>query len=408
MKRFEKNANITSEEEKKLSVFVNTNLHAKPKGFYHMDSRVEGQSIKEVSGSPKEIAEYIADGNALLFMNAVCIDVDNHYHNSMGCLKEGYNPDELIEKITMKETLNVLEDVGIEPCLAYQSFNSTPECEKFHLIIPVDNLNHNEYKKISKQFSLLFGYGYDDTLPFCTSNVRRNQDSEFVEGTLLYGTDKEILVDDYKEYTPADLIQRLEKANIKLREKTPDIDKCRLDASIKANNVEGNRTTNAIIENLGGNISISSDVAKIGGGTFSRCTALKSIDIPDSVKEIGGYAFDECKNLTSVNIPNSVTKIGYEAFVGCDNLKIICNKGSCAETYAKEYHFPIEYLEKEQAYEVSEASDASSLIAKLKAISEKAADLQSELEKLTNTFEGRNPSENQPDKKKKTEMLLDK
>ena len=61
---------------------------------------------------------------------------------------------------------------------------------------------------------------------------------------------------------------------------------------------------------------IPDSVAEIGGGTFSNCCALTSIEIPTSVTEIGELAFKSC-GLTSVVIPDSVTKIGDDAFSDC-------------------------------------------------------------------------------------------
>ena len=63
----------------------------------------------------------------------------------------------------------------------------------------------------------------------------------------------------------------------------------------------------------------------IGGGAFSYCTSLTSIEIPNSVTNIEGGAFDSCCSLISINIPNSVTNIGDGAFSGCTSLPVIDN-----------------------------------------------------------------------------------
>ena len=59
------------------------------------------------------------------------------------------------------------------------------------------------------------------------------------------------------------------------------------------------------------------NVSYIGKGTFSGCTALKSINIPSSVTDIRDSAFNGCTALTSINIPSLVTNIGSSAFRSC-------------------------------------------------------------------------------------------
>lgn len=67
------------------------------------------------------------------------------------------------------------------------------------------------------------------------------------------------------------------------------------------------------------NIIIPDSVTYIGGSAFAYCTALTNIEIPDSVTYIGGSAFAYCINLTTVTIPNNITTLGY-TFDGCINL----------------------------------------------------------------------------------------
>jgi len=105
-------------------------------------------------------------------------------------------------------------------------------------------------------------------------------------------------------------------------------------------------------------VVIPDSVTSIGGGAFSGCTGLTSIEvaagnrayhsengvlfnlnqarlirypggkmgsyaIPNSVTSIGGGAFSDCTGLTSVVIPDSVTSIGGGAFSGCTGLTSI-------------------------------------------------------------------------------------
>lgn len=66
-------------------------------------------------------------------------------------------------------------------------------------------------------------------------------------------------------------------------------------------------------------IKLSNNLKKIGRDAFSRCTGLKSIDIPNSVIELAG--FTHCTGLKSIDIPNKVTVLA--GFNGCTSLKFI-------------------------------------------------------------------------------------
>ena len=80
-------------------------------------------------------------------------------------------------------------------------------------------------------------------------------------------------------------------------------------------------------------------VTAIGGGAFSFCLNLTSVDIPNSVTSIGISAFQNCISLTSVTIPNSVTSIGNYAFAYCRSLTslTIPNSVTSIGDYAFEY-----------------------------------------------------------------------
>jgi hypothetical protein len=65
-------------------------------------------------------------------------------------------------------------------------------------------------------------------------------------------------------------------------------------------------------------VTISDSVASIGGGAFSACTNLPTINITNG--SIGTGAFFRCSGLTSVDIGSGVTSIGSNAFAWCTSL----------------------------------------------------------------------------------------
>ena len=75
-------------------------------------------------------------------------------------------------------------------------------------------------------------------------------------------------------------------------------------------------------------ITIPDSVTKIGDYAFSNCNSLTEIKIPNKVKSIGGRVFWFCESLKNVTIPDSVTMIGDMAFVGCKSLTDITIPGS--------------------------------------------------------------------------------
>ena len=125
-------------------------------------------------------------------------------------------------------------------------------------------------------------------------------------------------------------------------------------------------------------VTIPEGVTEIGKGAFFGKSRIESLVIPEGVTRIENHAFEECRGLRQVSFPHSVKYIGYQAFYKCrglrevvipsnveyigehafgkyfffkylprakfpyeeyrtyKNFRIICEKGSAAERYAKE------------------------------------------------------------------------
>ena len=72
--------------------------------------------------------------------------------------------------------------------------------------------------------------------------------------------------------------------------------------------------------NLVTELIIPQTVTTIENSAFLNCTSITSVTIPESVTYIGNFAFQNCSSLTSVTISGSVTSIGYSAFQNCSSL----------------------------------------------------------------------------------------
>ncbi len=92
-------------------------------------------------------------------------------------------------------------------------------------------------------------------------------------------------------------------------------------------------------------ITIPETVKTIGMNAFNTCTNLYNVTIPSNVASIGEGAFQNCLGLTEARISGSVTTVGTNAFATCPKLKIVCYKGSSAETYAKDNGIRYESLQ---------------------------------------------------------------
>ena len=95
-------------------------------------------------------------------------------------------------------------------------------------------------------------------------------------------------------------------------------------------------------------VTLPDSITGIYHGAFYGCKKLKNINIPDSVEHIDTYAFKYCPNLTSLTIPSSVESIGNDAID--KECKIICEKGSKAEKYAKDNGLDYNYSDGDYLY----------------------------------------------------------
>ena len=78
-----------------------------------------------------------------------------------------------------------------------------------------------------------------------------------------------------------------------------------------------------VIERTATEVTLPSDLEKIGDNAFADCYDLTSVSIPSGVKSIGTRGFATCRNLTVSTFPTVLTSIGSYAFVDCYKLTSI-------------------------------------------------------------------------------------
>lgn len=106
--------------------------------------------------------------------------------------------------------------------------------------------------------------------------------------------------------------------------------------------LEGGKVTIMRYIGEGGEVAIpqtidNSPVVAIADDAF-KGTSVTSVTIPEGVSNIGWFAFSNCTSLGEIKIPRSVTSVSYGAFDNCPrDLRIICERGSYIEAYAKSW-----------------------------------------------------------------------
>lgn len=79
------------------------------------------------------------------------------------------------------------------------------------------------------------------------------------------------------------------------------------------------------------NVTLGSNVKRIGEGAFFRCSNLRHINLPEGLEIIGEYGFRET-GISEVFIPTSVTRLESWCFFRCNNLtKVIATPSIAPE-----------------------------------------------------------------------------
>ena len=87
-----------------------------------------------------------------------------------------------------------------------------------------------------------------------------------------------------------------------------------------------------------GELTVPSNVERIGNAAFGGNNDLTAVTIPNSVTNIGRYAFEDCDNLISATLPNGITFIPSGLFRLCDNLKTVNIPDSVDKIYSQAFY----------------------------------------------------------------------
>ena len=127
-----------------------------------------------------------------------------------------------------------------------------------------------------------------------------------------------------------------------------NLDRLNLEAEVTSmtySNYSGNVTIPVTVVYNGNTYTVTG----IGERAFEDCTGLTSVVIPNGITDIGESAFAGCSSLTSVTIPESVSTLGYGGtFQRCTNLRSVqWNAVSCIlkETAPGKHSSPFQSLD---------------------------------------------------------------
>lgn len=166
--------------------------------------------------------------------------------------------------------------------------------------------------------------------------------------------------------TKLDVVAPRPDGSISQPDSCPFLLKIKEDGTLRINGIKDSSVTELVIPaelfgrkvtEIGGNaffnasfssVSISDGITKLGNYAFYGCSNLESVELPDSVTEIGYGAFWRCSNLQEITLSGNVTVIGEYAFGDVsNNFTIIAERGSYADTYAREYGISVRYVDED-------------------------------------------------------------
>ncbi len=239
-----------------------------------------------------------------------------NYLNVVGIKSYAFNNNQVIEKVTLPETISEIEANAFSSS-SIKEINIPESVKKIGAaaFYFCDNLRS---VIIPKTVKTIEEYAFYNTILVYTncSDVSIWDENAFDDNLVYIYKDLDltkIIKDDYFEYyidNTATLLNYIgEESNIEI--------------PTKVNNYQVEKIGNSAFLQLDTleEITISDSIIYIGDKAF-RETSLTTVEIPSSVKEIGIYAFSACESLEEVIFNEGLEIIKMSAFAACANLKV--------------------------------------------------------------------------------------
>ncbi|MBR4318598.1 MAG: leucine-rich repeat domain-containing protein [Oscillospiraceae bacterium] len=220
-------------------------------------------------------------------------EIDGHVINmvELDCFKDNPN----LKKVTLPETITVLEDYAFYLCSGLEEINIPKKLEKFGF---QTFYGCSKLKEVTVPATVteIEGFTFEGCNALEAVHVEKgNQQYKDEDGILFTADGSELLLYPSAKagtsYTVPDSCTKLESYAFMANTSLEQID------------------LNAVSE--------------IGEDAFYYCTALKSMTIPEGITTLTGAVFGDCTALESVTLPESLEVIGSGCFYNCISLKEI-------------------------------------------------------------------------------------
>lgn len=72
-------------------------------------------------------------------------------------------------------------------------------------------------------------------------------------------------------------------------------------------------------------VTLSKNLVKIDEYAFANCSSIENIVMGEKLETLGSHIFADCKNLKKITLPQGIKKIPWAAFIRCSSLETVSN-----------------------------------------------------------------------------------
>ena len=243
-------------------------------------------------------------------------EIDGHVINmvDLDCFKDNA----VLKKVTLPETITVLEDYAFYLCSALEEINIPKKLEKFGF---QTFYGCSKLKEITIPASVteIEGFTFEGCNALEAVHVEKgNQNYKEEDGILFTADGSELLLyPSAKEgisYTVPASCTKLESYAFMANPYLEQIDI----SSVSEIGEDVFYCCNAL-----NSMTIPEGITVLTGSVFGNCTSLESVTLPSTLEAIGSGCFYNCLALENITIPESVNTINDNAFFNCPSLTSI-------------------------------------------------------------------------------------